>query len=390
MNTTQLLAAAERLTGLDDWGGTEYFAEEFRALLDAMAYSLEHESALTEQGRRGAELRLAMALEARLRFIHDRKRWPEIRREDIVKPMFITGLPRSGSTFLHTLMSQDLGNRVPLTWEMILPSPPPARTDRAGDPRAARVEQLLKEMGLQTPQIVALHPFGAELPEEDHLMTEIMLLGDNLPALWRMPSFNRQRAALDPAIRFRTHRMVLQNLQARFRAERVLLKNPGHIFQLEALLAEYPDAQIVQTHRDPAKVIPSVAALLVMMRRNSSHDVAPAEKIAEGNLRAFADGLLKAIQFRQRPGIEERFCDVHFRELVTDPIGTAERIYAHFGMGLTDGARRAMRAWLADPASRTSKGRHQLAEYGLDDAAIDRAFGEYLEHYRVVRERARE
>jgi Sulfotransferase family len=237
---------------------------------------------------------------------------------------------------------------------------------------------------------VALHPFGAELPEEDHLMTEIMLLGDNLPALWRMPSFNRQRAALDPAIRFRTHRMVLQNLQARFRAERLLLKNPGHIFHLEPLLAEYPDAQIVQTHRDPAKVIPSVAALLIMMRRNSSHGVVPAGKIADGNLRAFADGLAKAIQFRQRRGIDERFCDVHFRQLVADPIGTVEHIYAHFGISLTGEARRAMQAWLADPASRTSKGRHALAEYGLDEAAIDRAFGDYLEHYGIARERARE
>jgi Sulfotransferase family len=390
MKAAQMLTAAERATGLGDWGGAEYFDHEFRLLLEAMVHSLEHESALTERGRRGADLRLAMALEARLRFIDDRKRSPELAREDIVKPIFITGLPRSGSTFLHTLMAQDPGNRTPLTWEMILPSPPPTRADSAADPRIARVEHLLAAMGLQTPQIVALHPFGARLPEEDHLMTEIMLLGDNLPALWRMPSFNRQRAAIDLAIHFRTHRMVLQNLQARCRAERVLLKNPGHIFHLEALLAAYPDAQIVQTHRDPAKVIPSVAALLLMMRRNSSHDVAPAEKIAAGNLRAFADGLAKAIRFREHPGVNEHFCDVHFREMAADPLATVERIYAHFHMRLTDEARRAMRTWLEDSANHTPKGRRSLAEYGLDEAAIDHAFGDYLEYYRVSRERIRE
>ena len=387
MNAAQLLTAAERVTGLCDWGGVEYFDHEFRQLLEAMLHSLEHETALTERGRRGAELRLAMALEARLRFIDDRKRLPELARENIVRPIFITGLPRSGSTFLHTLMAQDPADHAPLTWEMILPSPPPTRADRGADPRIARVDQLLAAMGLQTPEIVALHPFGARLPEEDHLMTEIMLLGDNLPALWRMPSFNRQRAAIDLAIHFRTHRMVLQNLQAGCRAERMLLKNPGHIFHLEALLAAYPDARIVQTHRDPAKVIPSVAALLVMMRRNSSDDVAPAEKIAVGNLRAFADGLARASRFRQRPGVNEHFCDVHFREMVADPIATVERIYAHFGMPLADEARHAMQAWLADPASRTPKGRHSLAEYGLDEAAIDHAFGEYLEYYGVLRER---
>jgi Sulfotransferase family len=387
MNAAHMLTAAERATGLDDWGGAQYFDREFRLLLEAMVHSLEHESALTGRGRDGAELRLAMALETRLRFIDDRKRLPELEREEIVRPMFITGLPRSGSTFLHTLMAQDPGNRVPLTWEMMLPSPPPTRADSRADPRIARVEHVLAAMGLQTPEIVALHPFGAQLPEEDHLMTEIMLLGDNLPALWRMPSFNRQRAAIDLSMRFRTHRMVLQNLQARHRAERVLLKNPGHVFHLEALLAAYPDARIVQTHRDPAKVIPSVAALLVMMRRNSSRDVAPPQKIAVGNLRAFANGLAGAMQFRQRPGVNEHFCDVHFRQLIADPIGTVERIYAHFNMRLVEQARGAMRAWLADPASRGTKGRHSLAEYGLDEAAIDHAFGDYLEYYAVSRER---
>jgi hypothetical protein len=184
--------------------------------------------------------------------------------------------------------------------------------------------------------------------------------------------------------------MVLQNLKARWPAERVLLKNPGHVFRLETLLAAYPDAQIVQTHRDPARVIPSVAALLVMMRRNSSHDVAPAAKIALGNLRAFADGLQRAIQLRQRPGVNQHFCDVHFRKMIADPIGTVERIYRQFGLALSATARGAMEAWLTDPASRTQKGRHALAEYGLDEDAIEQAFGHYLDYYGVVRERAPE
>jgi hypothetical protein len=219
-------------------------------------------------------------------------------------------------------------------------------------------------------------------------MTEIMLLGDNLPALWRMPTFNRQRAAIDRTTHFRTHRMVLQNLQAGFASQRVLLKNPGHIFHLGPLLAEYPDARIVQTHRDPARVIPSVAALLVMMRRNSSNDVAPGAKIALGNLRAFADGLATSTQFRQRPGVNQHFIDVHFQQLVADPIGTVERIYAHFGIELAAEARRAMQAWLDDPASRTPKGHHTLAEYGLDEHAIDAAFGDYMAYYGVARERS--
>jgi hypothetical protein len=247
---------------------------------------------------------------------------------------------------------------------------------------------MLGAMGLQTPEILALHPYGARLPEEDHLATEIALLGDNLPALWRMPTFNRQRAATDPMVGLRTLKMMLQNLQFRQRGERMLLKNPGHILRLPQVLAAFPDALLVQTHRDPAKVIPSIAALLVMMRRNSSDDVAPVERIAWGNLRAFADGLTRAIEFRNRPDLNERFCDVQFRQLIADPIGTVERVYTHFGIDLRDEARQAMRRWLEDPAHRTPLGRHSLAACGLDVATIDGAFGEYMAHYGVARERS--
>jgi hypothetical protein len=345
LQTEQLLEIAERTTGLRDWGGDEYFEREFRELLTAMVHSLEHEAALTERGHRGAELRLKAALEARLGFIADRSRWPEIKREQIVRPMFILGLPRSGSTFLHGLMAQDPANRVPLTWEMMLPSPPPTPADEE-DARIARAEAIITAMGLQSHEILALHPFGARRPEECHLMMEIMLLGDNLPACWRMPTFNKLRATNDPLLAYRTHRLVLQNLQYRYRRERVLLKNPGHVFYLSTLLAVYPDALLVQTHRDPAKVLPSVAALLVMMRKASSHTAPPPDKIAIGNLRAFADGLTKAIEFRRQPGMNARFCGVQFRHLIADPIGTVERIYAHFNIDLTSETRRAMRKWL--------------------------------------------
>jgi len=382
-----LLQHAEAVTGLHDWGAEEYFDTEFRGLLAAMLHSLEHESALTDQGRHGAELRLTAALEGRLRFIADRARWPGIRHEQIVRPLFILGLPRSGSTFLHTLMAQDPGNRVPLTWEMMLPSPPPTPADGQTDSRVARSESILTAMGLLHPDILALHRFGARQPEECHLLMELMLLGDNLPACWRMPTFNKQRAATDLLLGYRTHRMVLQNLQFRHRGERVLLKNPGHVFYLPLLLSVYPDALLVLTHRDPTKVIPSVAALLVAMRKASSSDVAPADKIAMGNLRAFAEGLTRTIQFRQRPGMNERFCDVHFLHLICDPIGTVERIYAHFGIVLREDARRAMQRWLDDPANRTPKGRHALADCGLDAAKVDLAFGDYMAHYAVARER---
>jgi Sulfotransferase family len=384
-NAAKLIANAERATGLCDWGGAPYFATEFSALMNAMLHSLEHEAALHAQGARGAQARLAALLEARLGLINDRKRWPAIAAQRISQPLIILGLPRSGSTFLQTLLSHDPANRVPLTWEMALPSPLPEAD--AEDPRIARMNGILNAMQLQTPEILALHPFGACVPDEDHLMTEIVLLGDNLPALWRMPTYNRLRAAIHPSVALNTLKMVLQNLQFRHRCERIVLKNPGYVLRLPQLLSAFPDARLIQTHRDPAKVMPSVAALVGAMRRAASDTVAPIEKIARGNLDAFAAGVERAIAYREQAGLNRRIFDVHFRALIADPMGTVARLYAHFGLPLTDQAREAMQRWLDDPASRTPRGQHTLAGCGLDESMIDAAFGDYMAHYQVIRER---
>lgn len=387
MNAEALLRDAERTTGLRDWGGEEYFEREFRELLDAMVFSLENEAQLSAAGHRGAELRLRAVLEARLQFIRDRAQDPALKQIRIERPMFIFGLPRSGSTFLHSLIAQDPAVHAPLTWEMVLPSPPPTAADRTHDPRIARVDEIYEAMGLYTPQILALHPFGARQPEECHLMMEIMLLGDNLPGSWKVPTFNRKRSEIGVGLGYRTHRMVLQNLHSTWPDTRIVLKNPGHLFYLRQLLEVYPDALLVQTHRDPARVIPSVAALLGEMRKGASGEAPHLEKIAMGNLRAFAAGVADAQQFRKQSGREQQFFDVHFRPMIADPIGTVAAIYAHYDIELTDAARRAMQRWLDDPANHSPKGKHTLAAYGLDEATIDQAFGDYMAHYGVAFER---
>jgi hypothetical protein len=386
----EMIEEAQRATRLDDWGGEAYFEAEFRGLFTMLVQSLRDEARLHGRGTAAAQKRLRELLGARLQFIADRKRWPEIAEEQIRRPIVIFGLPRAGSTFLHSLLAQDPANRAPQTWEMMFPSPPPdeASYDDAAEPRVRQTHDTLELMGLLEPDIRGLHPFGARQHEECHYLMELMTLGDNLTAGWRVPSFNRLRAEVDPMIAFRMHQLGLQTLQFRFRRERWVLKNPGYVFQLARLLTIYPDALLVQTHRDPAKVIPSVAALVLAMRRAASTDVMPPEKCAMGNLTAFAQGLEQAIAFRHAAGKTEQFYDVHFTRLVRDPIGTVRELYRNFGIAFSGEAESCMRAWLADPANRTPKGKHTLAQYGLDEEAIDRHFGGYLQHYRVALERA--
>jgi hypothetical protein len=386
-NAEQLLAEAERTTGLSDWGGDIYFEDSFRKLFAAMVASLHADAQLHEQGLRGAEVRLRAIATARLQFIDDRKKWPEIAGETIEKPLFILGLPRAGSSFLQELIAQDSANRSAQTWEMIFPSPPPEPTSYDTDPRILRCEQLLEAMGLLRPEVTSLHPWGARQPEECHTMMELMCLGDTLPGLWRLSGYNKVRAAVDPREGYRLHRMTLQNLQHRYRGERWVLKSPGHVFYLDHLLAVYPDAQIIQTHRDPAKVMPSVAALLAAMRRGNSSAPLKEDRIALGNLRAFAEGLDRAIEFRRQPGVEEHFYDVHFRDLIADPLATVRAIYRRFSLSLSDEAVEQMQTWLASDDSHSAKAKFTLNQFGLTAAQIDESFEKYLDHYNIELER---
>ncbi|MEJ0045274.1 MAG: sulfotransferase [Rhodospirillales bacterium] len=388
LNSEQMLRAAEKETGLRDWGGDPYFESSFMALFTAMAWSLDQEAALTERGRNGAAVRLAAMAEMRLRFIDDRKSTTAICSEPIEAPVFILGLPRAGSSFLQALMSRDPANRSTRSWEMYLPSPPPTRATYAADPRIARAERIMRAMGLCERDILQLHPFDAREPEEDHWLMELMALGENLQALWRLPHYMKVRAEINLREGYLTHRMVLQNLQHRCRGERWVLKNPGHIFYLEHLLAVYPDARIIQTHRDPAAVIPSVTALLLAMRHAASEVIYSGEKIAKNNLRTFAAGLNAAIAFRARPDMDSHFHDVHFRNLIADPIGTVRKIYAQFGMPLSQKAEDSMHDWLARDNSHAAKGKFRLEQFGLNDSQIDNAFGDYMSYYGIAREHA--
>lgn len=385
----QIMLDAEAVTGAVDWGGPGYFEGEFRNLFSAMVHSALNEARLHTQGLLGAELRLRAMAEARLRFIDDRRRHTGISAELIKKPVFILGLPRAGSTFLHSLLALDPANRNPQTWEMMMPSPPPEQASYSRDPRIDRVRSIYRSMGLERPELTALHPFGAQQAEECHLLMELTALGDFLPGLWRMSSYNKVRAVTDLGIGYQIHRMALQNLQYRFRGERWVLKNPGHVFYLDQLLAVYPDARIIQTHRDPAKVMPSVAALLQIMRQANSDDPVDGERIALGNVRAFATGLAKAVEFRQRPGMNERFHDVHFRQLIAEPMKTVQAIYRQFGLNLSSETVDRMEHWLTSQDAHTAKAKFTLAQFGLDEAKIHSQFAGYMNCYGIAPERTK-
>jgi len=379
---SQMLVAAEKETGLADWGDAL-----FREPLDVLLADLNGPARLRPDGFEKAARRLHDILCTRLQWVNDRKRFPGIAAEEIRRPVFVLGLPRAGTTFFHNILSHDPANRSPLTWEIMYPSPPPEPATYASDPRIARAAAAMEFEGFMAPELQVIHPFGALRPEECNFMWEISLLTVNFSAWWNVPNYAKLLGTTDFHAVYREHRQFLQQLQHRFRGERWVLKSPAHNLWIEALLEVYPDALFVQCHRDPAKIVPSLSKNLVVWRKTFSDEASISEY---GQKEMLASGLANLDRVRARPGFADRFFDAHYLEVQADPLGVLKRAYAQFGLPLPAANEAAIAGWLAADRSDHAKGpRHTYAleDYDLDYAQIDRVFGDYVARHRVALER---
>lgn len=377
-----LLARASRRTGLADFGD-EQFRTPFRLLLDGF----EREAALTTLGRMIARSDLVRLLENRLYMVEARKRHPEIAAGRVERPLFIVGLPRTGTSILHELLAQDPGNRVPMTWEVMHVHPAPERATYDSDPRIAAVEKHLGGVDRLIPNFKAMHPMGAQLPQECVALTAHDFASMVFTSTHTLPSYQAWLDRNDLRWVYTAHRRQLQYLQWHCPAERWVLKSPGHLWALDALLAEYPDARVIQTHRDPLRVIASLASLIALLRSMSSDAI---DRVAIGRewTERLAAGLQHAMRVRDaRPPGAPAVFDMHFQELVRDEIGMVRRIYAHFDLELTAEAESRMRRFLAaNPKDKHGAHRYTLADAGLDAAEERARYRAYAERHRIVSE----
>ena len=377
-----MLRLAEEATGLTDWGG-DLFRRPFEVLID----DLNSEAQLHELGALRARRRLLDTLCTRLRLVEDRKRFPGIAEELIEKPIVVIGLPRSGTTFFHNLLSADPANRSPATWEIMFPSPPPDEAGFEADPRIEEAEAAMEFAGFMGEELQSIHPFDARRPEECNFIWETSLLSVNYMAWWHVPNYRKLLYSIDFRQVYQEHRQVLQHLQHRRRRDRWVLKTPAHMAWLEDLFAVYPDACLVQCHRDPAKIIPSLSNNLAVWRKTFSDQVPPGDF---GMLELQAGGLANVARLRDRPEYRNRFFDAHYLDVQDDPIAVLRRAYAFFGVGFDDARERAIRLRMRQDQDDHAKGlRHayRLDDYGLDHAAIDRVMGDYIRAFGVQLER---
>jgi len=375
-----LCRAACRSTRLDDFG-EDGFREPLRVLLR----SLEEEADLHPFGRLFARSLVLRCLVNRLKLTADWKRWPQILDEEVRGPVFVLGLPRCGTTLMHNLLAADPASRSPAYWEAHDLSPPPARDSYATDPRRRRARIEVRVLDYLVPNLLAMHEISAEGPEECYALLANAFAGVQFSWMFDVPGFNDWLSGRDMRDSYRYYRKQLQLLQWRCPGDRWVLKSPTHLWTADALLAVFPDARIVQIHRDPLKVVASACSLGATMRGLTSRDVALHDlgrKATEG----LATGVGKCTAARAAAPAGQ-FLDLHYLEFVRDPLATVRGVYNHFDMPFTAQAEAAVKAALArHPQNKRGAHRYTLEQFGLNADEERCRYAVYCETYGVQRE----
>jgi hypothetical protein len=367
-----LHASAAKITGLADFGADDY--------TDGLAVLLEsytRDASLTPLGRKLKRAFLRGALVARLLSEAGWQQHPEHAAVGIRAPIFVTGLPRTGTTALHRLLTADPAHQGLELWLTEAPQPRPPRGTWARDPVFRSIQAAYEQHHVEHPEFMGVHYMAADQVEECWQLLRQSMRSVSYECLAHLPTYSAWLAGQDWTAAYRRHRRNLQLIGLRDGGRRWVLKNPSHLFALDALLAVYPDAIVIQTHRAPRTAIASVCSLAAQASAGWSVTFR-GEVVGRDQLELWARGLelFTAARARHDPA---RFFDVDYDRLVADPAGTAEACYGYFGLPLSGAAADAMRAASGPGAAGAGRPEHQyrLADFGLTGAEVDERIADH-------------
>jgi hypothetical protein len=380
----ELLAEAQRRTALHDFGDPR-----FREPMERLLFSLDQEARLHEAGRQAQRERVIGSLVTRLTAEAFIAEHPEIEDERIEAPLVIVGPTRSGTTRLHRMLSADPRHFTVLWWENRSPVPRPGTDWRRDDPRIAEAREEVRQVLEAAPQMKAIHPWDPMGPDEDALLCEHAFFSYVPESSVHVPSYRdwMQDQDVTPAYEFLARMLRILQWQKRERGERGerwVVKTPQHLGFIETFCRVFPDARIVQTHRDPLSAVPSAASMYSTLWQITSDEVDLSAAGRQCRDRLELD-LSRFLAFRAGQPANRVF-DLWFDEMERDSIGPVERMYAWLGTPFLAETRQALERWLVDNArEKRPPHRYTFETFGLTKDDLLRRFADYREQYILPR-----
>lgn len=374
LSETSLVRAAQRRTGLS------FFADEhFRVPLRVLLHSLSSEAQLHPVGRGLVRAGLVRSLCSHLRVQALRDRDPEILRLDVARPVFVVGLPRTGMTFLQRLLARHPGLRVPAAWEITNPVPfdVDSLPEGALDPRVRSAATVVRAFGYIAPELHGILGISAEEGGDDSVLFGPNLFAAAAEGAVNVPSFSGWLARAEARPAYEAFRELVQVLLRRG-GGRFLGKSSFHLEHLGSLLATFPDAKIIHTHRDPVQTLASLCSVVTRARRMLSDAVDPHEVGRQG---------LDRSQYRIERGLADRaryapdiFLDLRSEDLIADPLKQIQRVSDFIDEPLTEAGERAIRAFVRNPQTRPHHP-YSIDDFGLRKEEVAERFSAYRERF---------
>jgi hypothetical protein len=374
-------AIASREAGASDFGSDDY-----RIALRVLLQSMDYDARFSEQGRRIAWGQVITSLSARARAFAEMAKIPGLDGLPVREPLIITGIPRTGTTALHKLMAVDPQFQGLQTWLVDAPMPRPPREAWGDHPQFQRAVQALEARYAANPEMRAAHNMVADEVDECIFILGHSFRSNMWTSGWTTTSYDAWWQAAGEAPAYAYAKRVLQLIGSAEPDKRWLLKNPGHVDNLDLLFETYPDARVVLTHRDPAKAIPSLCAILMqplgLVERHDRLDLR-ARILGHRETSKWSNATRKAERARQaRP---DQVLDVVHSEFHADPIGVVRRIYAFAGLELTAQVEADMAKRAAErPELSHGQHRYDVAQFGLTEGEIRESFGDYVRRYDLI------
>ncbi len=374
LRSSRVLAKARLTSGFD------FRDDAFEEGLNRLIHSLRHETRLTPFGK--FAMRNAVQRSATSRFLVEKaiSENPAILDEPIDGPVFIIGMPRSGTTILQALLYRDAAHRSPLCWECLLPYPAPTPETYRDNPRIDTIRKEFDIMFRLVPDLRMKHYMAADAPQECVGITALNFCSYQYLAQVKLPSYeNWLSCEADQTQNLRWHKRFLQFLQSGgIRPARWLLKSPLHLLRVKALFEVYPDARIVMPHREPSSFLASVASLIGSTRSlyTDHHDPVETGRELVQTWGAYLDRFLRD---REKLDREASFIDFHFDDFVGNQMRTVETIYDRFGWRLDRQSRVRMEEFLhQERKDKHGVHSYSLEQFGIAPPEIDRNFADYL------------